>query len=123
VLFCSINLYSLNNAITPYYWFCGPNSSAAAAEDDAANLLFQEQGFHITFCKSAQRSEFMIDLSVYKVDKRSYSMSFDVYVKELNPSIVLFDRFAIEEQLVGALLRCPSALRILDTEIYILCDR
>jgi glycosyltransferase involved in cell wall biosynthesis len=43
--------------------------------------------------------------------------SFDVFVKDLNPSMVLFDRFMIEEQFGWRVAEnCPEALRILDTE-------
>ena len=43
--------------------------------------------------------------------------SFDHFVQELNPSIVLFDRFMSEEQFGWRVAEnCPDALRILDTE-------
>ena len=43
--------------------------------------------------------------------------SFDVFVKELNPTIVLFDRFMMEEQFGWRVAEnCPDAIRILDTE-------
>jgi hypothetical protein len=46
-------------------------------------------------------SVYMIDLESLNVAKKSISLnssSFDVFIKELNPSVVLFDRFMIEEQ-------------------------
>jgi hypothetical protein len=65
-------------------------------------------------------SEYMIDLESLGVIKTSISLncsSFDVFVKELNPSIVLFDRFMIEEQFGWRIAEnCPDALRLLDTE-------
>jgi hypothetical protein len=40
-----------------------------------------------------------------------------VFVKQLQPSIVLFDRFMIEEQFGWRVAEnCPNAVRILDTE-------
>jgi hypothetical protein len=39
-----------------------------------------------------------------------------VFVKQLQPSIVLFDRFMIEEQFGYVAENCPNAVRILDTE-------
>jgi hypothetical protein len=47
----------------------------------------------------------MVDLSLYDVDKKSIVLnSGSLYVrKELNPSIVLFDRFMMENNLVGEL--------------------
>ena len=82
--------------------------------------LFQAQGYAITFASPAQDSAFMIDLKSLQVDKKTIllnSESFDAFVHELNPSIVLFDRFMIEEQFGWRVAEnCPSALRILDTE-------
>jgi len=43
--------------------------------------------------------------------------SFDDFISELNPNIVLFDRFMLEEQFGWRVAKhCPDALRILDTE-------
>src|SRR5690606_3038175 len=43
--------------------------------------------------------------------------SFDVFVQQLNPQMVLFDRFMTEEQFGWRVAeQCPNALRILDTE-------
>jgi hypothetical protein len=39
-----------------------------------------------------------------------------MFVKQLQPSIVLFDRFMIEEQFGWRVENCPNAVRILDTE-------
>lgn len=99
-----------------------PNSSAAGGRMMQLIALFQEQGFQITFASPAQDSDFMIDLNVYKVEKKSIllnSGSFDVFIKTLNPSIVLFDRFMIEEQFGWRVAEnCPNALRVLDTEDF-----
>jgi glycosyltransferase involved in cell wall biosynthesis len=97
-----------------------PNSSAAGGRMMQLIALFQKQGYTITFASPAQDSEFMIDLSAFDVDKKSIvlnSDSFDSFVKELNPSIVLFDRFMIEEQFGWRVAdSCPTAVRLLDTE-------
>jgi hypothetical protein len=57
---------------------------------------------------------------LYKVKKETIALnssSFDVFVKQLQPSIVLFDRFMIEEQFGWRVAEnCPNAVRILDTE-------
>jgi glycosyltransferase involved in cell wall biosynthesis len=62
----------------------------------------------------------MIDLNTLGVSKKSITLncsSFDVFVKELNPSIVLFDRFMMEEQFGWRVAEnCPDTLRLLDTE-------
>jgi glycosyltransferase involved in cell wall biosynthesis len=97
-----------------------PNSSAAGGRMMQLISLFQKQGFEITFASPAQDSDFMIDLKSYNVEKKSIvlnSFSFDDFIKELNPSVVLFDRFMMEEQFGWRVAEnCPDALRILDTE-------
>jgi hypothetical protein len=97
-----------------------PNSSAAGGRMLQLITEFQQQGFNITFASPAMDSDFMVDLSLLKVTKKSIALncsSFDVFVKELNPSVVLFDRFMIEEQFGWRVTEnCPEALRILDTE-------
>lgn len=97
-----------------------PNSSAAGGRMVQLISIFNEQGFEITFASPAMDSEYMIDLNLLGVTKQSVVLncsSFDVFLKELNPTIVLFDRFMIEEQFGWRVAEnCPDALRILDTE-------
>jgi glycosyltransferase involved in cell wall biosynthesis len=97
-----------------------PNSSAAGGRMMQLISLFKAQGFSITFASPAQDSDFMVDLQEYDVEKKSIELnnsSFDVFIKELNPDVVLFDRFMMEEQFGWRVAEnCPDALRILDTE-------
>lgn len=97
-----------------------PNSSAAGGRMLQLITQFQQQGYAITFASPAMDSDFMVDLDSLNVDKKSITLncsSFDVFVKELNPAVVLFDRFMIEEQFGWRIAeKCPDALRILDTE-------
>ena len=97
-----------------------PNSSAAGGRMMQLIVLFKKQGYTITFSSPAQDSEFMVDLAYYDVDKVSIALndsSFDSYIKELQPNVVLFDRFMIEEQFGWRVAEhCPDAIRILDTE-------
>jgi len=97
-----------------------PNSSAAGGRMVQLISIFKEQGFSVTFASSASDSDYMIDLDTLGVAKKSIALncsSFDVYVKVLNPSIVLFDRFMMEEQFGWRVTEnCPDALRLLDTE-------
>ncbi|MBU2062023.1 MAG: glycosyltransferase family 4 protein [Bacteroidetes bacterium] len=97
-----------------------PKSSAAGGRMMSLISLFQEQGFQVIFASPAQDSDFMIDLDEYNVEKKSIllnSETFDTYIKTINPEIVLFDRFMIEEQFGWRVTEnCPDALRILDTE-------
>lgn len=82
--------------------------------------LFKFQNFDIVFASAAQESEFSFDLKSIGVTSQKIelnSSSFDAFIKELNPDIVLFDRFVIEEQFGWRVHEnCPNALRILDTE-------
>ena len=97
-----------------------PNSSAAGSRMVQLISLFKKQGFEITFASPAMDSDFMIDLHSLGVTKKSIALncsSFDVFIKELNPSIVLFDRFMMEEQFGWRVSEsCPDALKILNTE-------
>lgn len=97
-----------------------PNSSAAGGRMMQLIALFQEQGFKITFASPAQDSDFMIDLGGYNIEKAAIilnSVSFDAFIKELNPAVVLFDRFMMEEQFGWRVAEnCPNAVRLLDTE-------
>lgn len=97
-----------------------PNSSAAGGRMLQLIAQFQQQGYAITFASPSMDSDFMVDLAPLNVDKKSISLncsSFDTFVKELNPAVVLFDRFMIEEQFGWRVAEnCPNALRILDTE-------
>jgi hypothetical protein len=97
-----------------------PNSSAAGGRMIQLISLFQQQGFQITFASPAQDSDFMTDLCKLGVNKKAIKLncsSFNVFIKELNPPVVLFDRFMMEEQFGWRVAEnCPDALRILDTE-------
>jgi glycosyltransferase involved in cell wall biosynthesis len=97
-----------------------PNSSAAGSRMVQLIQLFQQNGFEVTFASAAMDSDYMVDLDALGVAKQSIVLncsSFDAFIQELNPSVVLFDRFMIEEQFGWRVAAyCPDALRILDTE-------
>ena len=97
-----------------------PNSSAAGGRMVQLIRIFKQQDYEVTFASSASDSDYMIDLITLGVSTKSITLncsSFDVFVKELNPSIVLFDRFMMEEQFGWRVAEnCPDALRVLDTE-------
>jgi glycosyltransferase involved in cell wall biosynthesis len=97
-----------------------PNSSAAGGRMMQLISLFQVQGFQITFASPAQDSEFMVSLASYGVEKVHIELndsSFDTFIQKLQPDIVVFDRFMIEEQFGWRVAEnCPNAIRILDTE-------
>ncbi len=97
-----------------------PNSSAAGERILQLIKLFQEYEYDVVFASAAMDSDYMIDFESHGIRKQSIYLndsSFDVFIKELNPPIVLFDRFMIEEQFGWRVAEnCPNALRILDTE-------
>ena len=97
-----------------------PNSSAAGGRMLQLITVFKEMGFEVTFASPAMDSDFMVDLASLGIEKKSIVLncsSFDSYVKDLNPAIVLFDRFMMEEQFGWRVTEnCPDALRMLDTE-------
>ncbi len=97
-----------------------PNSTAAGSRMLQLISLFQKQDYEITFLCSASKSDFSFDLSQISVKTKAIQLndsSFDTEIKILNPNVVLFDRFMIEEQYGWRVLEnCPNALRILDTE-------
>ena len=110
----------MNQVLIIGFVFPEPNSSAAGGRMVQLISIFKKQGFDVTFASPAMDSDYMIDLDSLGVTKKCITLncsSFDVFVKELNPSIVLFDRFMIEEQFGWRVAEnCPDALRILDTE-------
>jgi len=97
-----------------------PKSSAAGSRMMQLIELFLTNGYTITFASTALNLEFSEDISALGVVTRTIelnSSSFDDFVKELNPKIVLFDRFMIEEQFGWRVSEsCPNALKILNTE-------
>ena len=97
-----------------------PNSSAAGKRMLQLIAQFLERDYKITFASPAQKNEKAIDLissGIIEVAIELNNTSFDVFVKELNPTIVLFDRFMMEEQFGWRVAEnCPDAIRILDTE-------
>jgi glycosyltransferase involved in cell wall biosynthesis len=96
-----------------------PNSSAAGTRMQQLLILFKHWGWKVTFATPAMESDFMIDLAAIGVEKKAIKLncsSFDIFIQELNPTMVFFDRFLMEEQFGWRVAEfCPNALRILDT--------
>ncbi len=96
-----------------------PNSSAAGSRTMQLIEQFQKLNWQITFACAAADSQFSIDFANYGIDKVTIELnnnSFDEFIKALKPTIVLFDRFMIEEQFGWRVAEnCPDTLRILDT--------
>ncbi len=97
-----------------------PTSSAAGTRMIQLVDLFLSNGYHITFSSAASKSDFSYDFSKSDVKEQEITLndeSFNAFLKELNPDLVLFDRFMVEEQYGWRVQQeCPDAFRILDTE-------
>ena len=97
-----------------------PKSSAAGSRMLQLIQLLLEKGFKITFASTANPTENMYDLQsigIQKINIEVNNSSFDTILKNLDPSIVIFDRFMIEEQFGWRVSNtCPNTLRILNTE-------
>ncbi|WP_405609485.1 glycosyltransferase [Polaribacter sp. Asnod1-A03] len=105
--------------IIGYVWV-EPNSSAAGSRMLQLIEQFLQQGFKIIFASPAQKSDKASSLDLLGIDEVSIELnnaSFDDFIKELQPTIVMFDRFMMEEQFGWRVAEnCPNALRVLDTE-------
>lgn len=97
-----------------------PASTAAGVRMMQLLQVFKNQGYKITIASAASKSEYSADMVALGYETAEIKMndgSFDVFVKELNPDVVLFDRFLTEEQFGWRVAEnCPQALRMLDTE-------
>lgn len=97
-----------------------PGSSAAGSRMMELIGVFKSEGWEVTFASAASDSQYAVNLDDYGIKEKRIklnSSSFDEFVQALSPDIVLFDRFMTEEQFGWRVAeRCPSALRVLDTE-------
>ena len=97
-----------------------PNSSAAGSRMLQLISSFLSQGWRVTFGTVSQKNLNSIDLSklgVQEVRLELNSTSFNEFITDLEPTIVIFDRFITEEQFGWRVAEYyPKALRVLDTE-------
>lgn len=97
-----------------------PNSSAAGSRMLQLIHFFQSEKYIVEYASIASESEFSYDLSNLGITQHNIQIndsSFDELLLQINPNIVLFDRFMVEEQFgwrVSNML--PNAIKILDTE-------
>ena len=108
-----------NILIIGYVW-PEPNSSAAGSRMLQLINAFLQQSWRVTFASAANLSEHRIDLPALGVEEKIIALncsSFDEYLGELQPDVVMFDRFFTEEQFGWRVANtCPNALRVLNTE-------
>ncbi|MCA0132243.1 glycosyltransferase [Winogradskyella alexanderae] len=102
--------------------FVWPEPKSSAAGSRMLQLIehFKDLNYEITFCSIANRTSKSFNLETLGIAINQIELnnsSFDVFIKRLNPDVVLFDRFMTEEQFGWRVLdQCPNAIRILDTE-------
>ena len=96
-----------------------PKSSATGSRTLQLIEVFQNQGYEVTFVSTAKPSSNTFDLESIGVQTKSIALnhsSFDNFLKQLQPAVVVFDRFMVEEQFGWRVAEiCPNAIRILDT--------
>ena len=97
-----------------------PNSSAAGSRMMELIDLLKRGGYAVTFATSASDSSYAVNLADYSVNPVRVEMNsstFNDFIRELQPDVVMFDRFMTEEQFGWRVVEeCPNAIRILDTE-------
>ena len=100
--------------------FPEPNSTAAGSRMIQLMDLFLTQNYQITFLSTASISENSFDLSSKNIQFQNILLndnSFDELIKNLNPDVIVFDRFTTEEQFGWRVSeQVPNAVKILDTE-------
>ena len=96
-----------------------PSSSAAGSRTLQLINLFIEQNWQVSFACAASESDYSFDLKSLGISTLHIVLndsSFDDLIKNMQPHMVLFDRFTSEEQFGWRVAQnCPNALRILDT--------
>jgi hypothetical protein len=102
-----------------YVW---PEPKSSAAGGYVMQLLgtFLQQGWDVTFSSPAGPGEHQEDLTalgIREVPIELNNSSFDAFVSQLAPDIVLFEQFMMEEQFGWRVEKhCPGALRVLGTQ-------
>ncbi len=96
-----------------------PKSTGSGARMMELIRLFLVQGWSVHMASPAQATDYSEDLSALGIKTSEIvvnSSSFDGFIAKMNPNIVLFDRFVMEEQFGWRVAKhCPQALRILET--------
>ncbi|MFS4468312.1 glycosyltransferase [Maribacter sp. 2210JD10-5] len=97
-----------------------PDSTAAGVRMLQLLEFFIREGYKITFASSAAETQYSFPLEILGIQKQAIQLnhtSFDIFISDLQPNIVLFDRFLTEEQFGWRVAeQVPNALRILDAE-------
>ncbi|MCM5663305.1 glycosyltransferase family 4 protein [Galbibacter mesophilus] len=112
-------MYKKTALFIGYVW-PEPNSSAAGSRMLQLLRFFKEQDYEVVFSSPAKKGTHMFDIESEGIQQKEIMLnnnSFDEFVKELNPAVVIFDRYMMEEQFGWRVAEnCPETIRILDTE-------
>lgn len=99
-----------------------PNSSAAGKRIMDFIQAFLEWNWKVDLATTGAETQFQVplkhlsDLGITCSHIQPNDDGFDIWLKAINPDIVIFDRFYIEEQFGWRVEQvCPGALRILET--------
>ncbi|KGK43355.1 glycosyltransferase [Nitrincola sp. A-D6] len=110
---------ALKVLVIGYVW-PEPNSSAAGSRMLQLLNSFIGQGWRVDFASPAQPTEHQVDLAELGINShviRLNCSSFDQFLLDTSPDLVVFDRFMMEEQFGWRVEKhAPQALRILNTE-------
>lgn len=105
--------------IMGYVW---PEPQSSAAGLRTRNLIdtFQSAGWRVWLSSASSENSFSAQLQQIGVSLLHFKPNdpaFDACISELQPDLVIFDRFVTEEQF-GWRVRevCPEALRVIDTQ-------
>ncbi len=99
-----------------------PEPSTTAAGIRIMQLIhcFLEQNYQVTFASTASKTNFSEDLEslgVHTTQIQLNNPSFDAFITNSKPQVVVFDRFITEEQFGWRVAKfAPKAVRVLDTE-------
>ncbi|MFJ3470710.1 glycosyltransferase [Pseudomonas sp. NPDC090201] len=104
--------------IIGYVW---PEPRSSAASGHVMQLIdcFLAQGWQITFASPATEGEHKADLAALGITEVAIKLndsSFDTFISELQPDVVLFDQYVMQEQFGWRVeTHCPNAVRVLET--------
>ncbi|NNJ89423.1 MAG: glycosyltransferase, partial [Eudoraea sp.] len=97
-----------------------PNATAAGLRTLQIIQFFKEQGYHITFGSASAKTPFSTSTEELGIDAVPITLnhdSFDEFLIELKPQIVVFDRFLTEEHFGWRVAeKLPHTIRIIDTQ-------
>lgn len=96
-----------------------PTSTAAGWRTGGLISCFQEYGYEVVFAATTTLNDYSKSLNSSGVETYEILIndnSFDSFIQDLNPDIVVYDRYMMEEQFGWRVTDfCPKAITLLDT--------